>query len=372
MAAMQSGSVRISPVSGLVSRPSVASPQAVQTQPSSVVLSPGVKYQTAAAAPVTRVVSSQAATPATAAYPSTTRTVVVKGASASAAPAAYTASSPASLSSSVRKISLSGTAVASSPLSATVGSGTVICSKQVAPQVVRTVRKSAVTSTSAPRPVTVQGPTYTQGAYEAKHQHDDPQLKSLKELRRTSGLKTVPVVDGLAALKSGAENGKLTRQKFLESYEALLQTHGVEAPPEAVQSAVWDLFDRDGNHVVDLMELICGISLLCAGTEEEKIHAVFEIFDANSDGVISMDEMFKFLTSVFKVVLTPNVLGVMNSMGVNVESAEDLASVTALECFKNADLNHDGKLSVSEFKNWFYTPRNDPSALFSPTRKLLQ
>merc|ERR1719263_2613031 len=102
------------------------------------------------------------------------------------------------------------------------------------------------------------------------------------------------------------------------------------------------------------MELICGISLLCQGSEDEKIQAVFDVFDENGDGVISMDEMFKFLTSVFKVVLTPNVMQVMNSMGVTVESAEDLASVTALECFKAADLNQDGKLSISEFKNWFY------------------
>merc|ERR1719329_1879356 len=119
------------------------------------------------------------------------------------------------------------------------------------------------------------------------------------------------------------------------------------------------------------MELICGASLLCTGTEEDKIHAVFNVFDENGDGVISMDEMFKFLTSVFKVVLTPHVMGVMNSMGVTVDSAEDLASVTALECFKSADLNQDGKLSVTEFKSWFYAPRNNPSFLFSPVRKLL-
>merc|ERR1719460_92727 len=130
----------------------------------------------------------------------------------------------------------------------------------------------------------------------------------------------------------------------------LLSDHGVDAPNKQVQDAVFDLFDRDDNNVVDMMELICGISLLCSGSEDDKIHAVFNVFDENGDGFISMDEMFKFLTSVFKVVLTPNVMGVMNSMGVAVESAEDLASVTALECFKAADLNHDGRLSVTEFK----------------------
>mmetsp|Transcript_93685 Transcript_93685/g.260811 ORF Transcript_93685/g.260811 Transcript_93685/m.260811 type:complete len:355 (-) Transcript_93685:149-1213(-) len=220
------------------------------------------------------------------------------------------------------------------------------------------------------RPHTLAGPGYTQGAYEAKHQ-DDPQLQNLKELRKTSGLKMVPVNEGLSMLKAAAEDGKLSRENFLRTYTALLQAHEVDVPPESVQNAVFDLFDRDDNNVVDMMELICGISLLCSGTEDDKIQAVFNVFDENSDGYISMDEMFKFLTSVFKVVLTPNVIGVMNSMGVTVESAEDLASVTALECFRTADLNNDGKLSIVEFKNWFYAPRNDPSFLFSPVRKLL-
>merc|ERR1712187_255513 len=163
-----------------------------------------------------------------------------------------------------------------------------------------------------------------------------------------------------------------TRDVFLQVYEGILIQHSVELPSDEIRNAVFDLFDRDDNGVVDLMELICGVSLLCSGSEDDKIHAVFNIFDENGDGFISMDEMYQFLTSVFKVVLTPNVMAVMNSMGVVVESPGDLASVTALECFKTADLNHDGKLSIDEFKSWFYAPRNDPSFLFSPVRKLLQ
>merc|ERR1712118_517721 len=100
-------------------------------------------------------------------------------------------------------------------------------------------------------------------------------------------------------------------------------------PGDNVKHAVFDLFDRDDNGVVDMIELICGISLLCQGSEEDKIHAVFDIFDENGDGFISMDEMFKFLTSGFK----------------------------------GADLNHDGRLSITEFKEWFYAPKNDPSFL---------
>jgi len=230
----------------------------------------------------------------------------------------------------------------------------------------------------ATRPNTVGGPAYSQSAYETKHEKDE-QLQNLKELRKTCGLKEIPVNDGLQAFKKGASEAtgdesfsKLTREKFVETYSALLTDHQVEVPTDDVKNAVFDLFDRDDNNVVDMMELVCGISLLCKGSEDDKIQAVFKVFDENDDGFISMDEMYKFLTSVFKVVLTPAVIGAMNSMGVNVESAEDLASVTSLECFKSADLNHDGRLSIEEFKAWFYGPRNDPAFMFSPVRKLLQ
>jgi len=257
------------------------------------------------------------------------------------------------------------------PTISTVAGPTTIAA---APRIIQsgTVRPATVISSQA---TIGQSNVYvqqnaSQAAYEAKHQ-DDPQLQNLKELRKSCGLKSVSVNDALQAFKQGAIDGQLTREQFFVVHAQIMQQFGVEMPPDDVKNAVFDLFDRDDNGVVDMMELICGASLLCTGSEEDKIHAVFNVFDENGDGVISMDEMFKFLTSVFKVVLTPNVMAVMNTMGVTVESPEDLASVTALECFKTADLNHDGRLSVDEFKNWFFAPRNDPSFLFSPVRKLL-
>ena len=66
-------------------------------------------------------------------------------------------------------------------------------------------------------------------------------------------------------------------------------------PDQKVQDAVFDLFDRDDGGVVDKVELFCGISLLCQGTENDKIKAVFDVLDENSDGFISMDELLEFL-----------------------------------------------------------------------------
>jgi len=212
------------------------------------------------------------------------------------------------------------------------------------------------------------GPDSTEASYGLRLQEDET-LITLRELRQKSSLTEVPVGSALQALKGSAVGGKLARDDFLKAYGELLATHDLQMPPEDVQSAIFGLFDRDNNGMVDMMELICGISILCGGSEEEKIHAIFNIFDENGDSYISMDEMFKFLSSVFRVVLTPQVKGALSAAGVQVVSAEDVAALTALECFKQADLNHDGKLSLSEFKSWFYSPRQD-SSILSPMAAL--
>jgi hypothetical protein len=147
---------------------------------------------------------------------------------------------------------------------------------------------TTIASATAPRPTVTGGMASTQAAYEVKHK-DDRQLQNLKELRRTSGLKSIPVGSALQCLKETSLDGKLTRDQFLNAYMLLLQKHSVEIPSEDVKNAVFDLFDRDDNGVVDMMEVICGASLLCAGAEDDKIHAVFEVFDENGDGVISID-----------------------------------------------------------------------------------
>ena len=43
-------------------------------------------------------------------------------------------------------------------------------------------------------------------------------------------------------------------------------------------------------------------------------------------------------------------------------SPEDLADVTAEQCFLEADLNNDHKLSLEEFKKWFNKPSNVSSS----------
>jgi len=214
------------------------------------------------------------------------------------------------------------------------------------------------------------GPVATRAAYEVKHQHD-PQLSNLKDVKKACALKKVPVKFAVEAFKAAAVDGKLTREMWFDVHGKVLDDCGVEHPSPEVKNAVFDLFDRDDNDIVDMIEVVCATSLLCKGSEDDKVEAVFYMFDQNGDGFISVDEMYKFLSSVFRVVCTPNVMQAVNSTGVDIQSCEEMATATTWECFQSADLNHDGRLSLDEFKKWFSGPRNDPSVLFQPVKNML-
>ena len=106
--------------------------------------------------------------------------------------------------------------------------------------------------------------------------------------------------------------------RFGKVYEELLVAHGEDLPSAELTAAVFAMVDKDGSGTVDAMELVSGLAILCDGTEEEKVTAVFNAFDENGDGFVSREEMKKFLACVYKVILTPETMKSMRENGVEV------------------------------------------------------
>jgi Ca2+-binding EF-hand superfamily protein len=190
----------------------------------------------------------------------------------------------------------------------------------------------------------------------------DSQFIALEDLRRMTGLNSVfpQEVTKIFESHQDCEEG-LHLDSFTDSLTSIMQLRGIEASDNEVRfvaANMFDMFDKDHNGIVDFAELASGLSVLCAGDRDEKITAAFALYDTNGDGVITLAEMKRYLRSVFRVLYSTS----KETRAAMSVSPEDLADVTAEQCFLEADLNNDHKLSLEEFKKWFNKPSNVSSS----------
>lgn len=182
------------------------------------------------------------------------------------------------------------------------------------------------------------------------------QLFSLAEARRLTNLQSFSPMEVFEALADCAdEQGYVSRESFDECFRKIISgNQGIKAEEyehiNAILNRLFELFDVDKNGLVDFSEISSGLSVFCGGTSDDKVRAAFVLYDYNGDGFISIEEMTRYLTSVFKVLkeASPNALRQLEN-----ESAESLGARTAQQAFMEADLDHDGRLTFAEFRKWY-------------------
>merc|ERR1711871_546591 len=188
-----------------------------------------------------------------------------------------------------------------------------------------------------------------------------PAWVSLKEVRRLTALEQYGVEEVFEVFAVAAnKDGVLDRASFDECFRTVIAESGGQGEVDSqrttmVLDRLFSIFDSDGNGVVDFSELASGLSVLCGGSRDEKALAAFQLYDYNGDGFISLDEMTRYLTSVFKVMYETQP-GTAERMGM---PAAELAAVTAQQAFEDADVNEDGMLTFEEFQAWYKQPSSD-------------
>ncbi|XP_053117756.1 calaxin isoform X2 [Hemicordylus capensis] len=106
---------------------------------------------------------------------------------------------------------------------------------------------------------------------------------------------------------------------------------------DMLMDRVFRAFDKDNDSCVSITEWVEGLSIFLRGTLEEKIKYCFDVYDLNSDGYISREEMFHMLK---------NSLLKQPSEEDPDEGIKDLVEIT----LKKMDYDHDGKLSYVDFE----------------------
>eukprot|EP00126_Sphaerothecum_destruens_P002988 Sdes_comp16434_c0_seq1m5774 len=82
-----------------------------------------------------------------------------------------------------------------------------------------------------------------------------------------------------------------------DTFEQCLGPLGVEK--NLITERIFSFFDQDGDGIIDFRELVGGLSVLCKGTQEEKIQYAFKGYDLDSNGFISRHELHKMFKAYF-------------------------------------------------------------------------
>jgi Ca2+-binding EF-hand superfamily protein len=169
---------------------------------------------------------------------------------------------------------------------------------------------------------------------------------AISDLQAASGLAAVRPAAVVEALREKMPAGAqgLDRESFADVFMALLGAEGgAEAAP--FLDRLFDVFDENGDGCVDLLEVASGVSLLCGGSDDEKIDTLFALFDTNDDGVMSRSELQTYLVAAFRVMLEAEELEEDGAAF----SAGDMAAEAVADCFGEGQES----LTKEQFRSWF-------------------
>ena len=150
-----------------------------------------------------------------------------------------------------------------------------------------------------------------------------------------------------------AENDNFSKQELQQFHEIFLTLYPdgkvtVEGLTKAFKKCfpfgdssklatlAFNWYDENKDGYADFKELFHLMSVLAHGTAEEKFHLVFKLFDQDSDGSITRDELHDFYDSIF------------NLLDNGIKRPEDNAVKKVLD---HCDKNLDGNISFEEFKS---------------------
>jgi len=177
----------------------------------------------------------------------------------------------------------------------------------------------------------------------------DPQISEWLEQTHFS---EVEVQNLFKTFMDLSPTGQVDRETFNLCLERLEQ-YGLRNPNDTpFADRLFELLDVNGDGVVDINEFICGLSMLCKGTPEEKLALSFKAYDLDGNGFISEKE----LTAMFKSAWLAGFKALaFNHGGEDLdfdqldEFSSSMAQNFARNAFETLDTDGDGQLSLEEF-----------------------
>ena len=134
---------------------------------------------------------------------------------------------------------------------------------------------------------------------------------------------------------------------------------------DAALGTLYELLDMDYNGTVDAREIVVALNVLCSGSEEERLGACFDVFDADGSGYLDRQELHDFIhTTLLRGLHLVEALFAKYLPEPSERRDEEpemvlfsLANFGAIEqsamrALSEADAGGDGKVDRAEFGRW--------------------
>jgi Ca2+-binding EF-hand superfamily protein len=130
------------------------------------------------------------------------------------------------------------------------------------------------------------------------------------------GLQNTTVEDACNAVlsKSSRQTKSETESKLTkEGFQAALKLVSSWRPKSSSDNqrtltglfdSIFSAFDRDGTGRPSVIEVACGVTVLCQGKKSDKLEYAFEVLDKNKRGLLSKQDMSKYIQSFLTVLLS--------------------------------------------------------------------
>uniref|UniRef100_A0A8D8Y310 Kv channel-interacting protein 1 n=1 Tax=Cacopsylla melanoneura TaxID=428564 RepID=A0A8D8Y310_9HEMI len=167
---------------------------------------------------------------------------------------------------------------------------------------------------------------------------DSPRYRpqSIESLCRATKFSEAEIKKIYRNFKSECPTGTIRQETFKGIY-AKFFPYGVASYRYA--HYVFNTLDHNKLGYLNFEDFVKGLSVLCRGSMDEKLRWIFTLYDINGDGVLSRDDLFNIVSSVYEL------------MGVYTTQAFDNGTVAKRVeiMFQRMDRNKNGQITLDEF-----------------------
>jgi Ca2+-binding EF-hand superfamily protein len=133
-------------------------------------------------------------------------------------------------------------------------------------------------------------------------------IRVLNNFILKSGFHKLPLKGVARVFNDSARDGLITKSQFDACILKILSLSDISEVDKVgcamTLSSVFYAFDRTDSNVVDIVDLICGIAVLCDGSKSVKLAFAFELMDEDGDGLLSKRGLWRYFRAFLCTLLT--------------------------------------------------------------------